>query len=291
MLMSDVCRETGLTRKAVEYYIGQGLLAPYARENGYRVFDMADAERLRKIAALRALNVGTAHIREILSGSADALRRSAHEATLMAEDADKKRALLERLANGASYMEVAGDIAALENKRTILQKLLSAFPGYYGQAFSLHFAAFLNEPITTQEQKQAYDTIVEYLDRAESFTLPQDLREYLEEATRGMGTSQMAEASTQLREAVEDVDAYIAKNREELEQYIAFKQSEEYKNSPACRLQNILREFQKTCGYNDIFLPAMEQLSEGYRRYRAALKEANDALLARYPQIREWYPE
>ncbi|MEL7602334.1 MAG: MerR family transcriptional regulator [Bacillota bacterium] len=291
MLMSDVCRETGLTRKAIEYYIEQGLLSPGMRENGYRVFDMADAERLRKIAALRALNVGIAHIREILSGSADALRRAAHEAALMAEDADKKHALLERLANGASYMEVAGDIAALENKRTILQKLLGAFPGYYGQAFSLHFAAFLNEPITTQEQKQAYDTIVEYLDRAESFILPEDLREYLGEATRGMAAAQMSEASAQLREAVEDVDAYIAKNREELEQYIAFKQSAEYKNSPACRLQNILRQFQKTGGYNDIFLPAMERLSEGYRRYRAALKEANDALLARYPQIREWYPE
>lgn len=291
MLISDVCRETGLTRKAVEYYIEQGLLSPGTRENGYRAFDLADAERLKTIAALRALNVGTAQIREILSGSGDALRRAAHEAALFAEDADQKRALLERLANGASYEEIQGDIAALDGKRTILQKLLDAFPGYYGQAFSLHFAAFLNEPITTQAQKQAYDTIVEYLDRAESFTLPEDLREYLQEATQGMGAAQMAEASSQLREAVGDVDAYIAKNRKELEQYIAFKQSAEYKNSPACRLQNILREFQKTGGYDDVFLPAMERLSDGYRHYRVALKQANDALLARYPQIREWYPE
>lgn len=291
MLINDVCRETGLTRKAVEYYIEQGLLAPRARENGYRVFGLEDTERLKRIAALRALNVGTAHIREILSGSGDALRGAAHEAALMAQDADTKRALLERLANGASYEELAGDIAALESKRTILQKLLDAFPGYYGQAFSLHFAAFLNEPITTHAQKQAYDTIVDYLDSAQSLALPDDLREYLEEATRGMGAAQMAEASSQLCEAVEDVDAYIAKNGESLEQYIAFKQSDEYKNSPARRLQDVLREFQKTGGYNDVFLPAMEQLSDGYRRYRAALKQANDALLARYPQIQEWYPE
>ena len=291
MLINDVCRETGLTRKAVEYYIEQCLLAPRARENGYRVFGLEDTERLKKIAALRALNVGTAHIREILSGSGDALRGAAHEAALMAQDADTKRALLERLANGASYEELAGDIAALESKRTILQKLLDAFPGYYGQAFSLHFAAFLNEPITTQAQKQAYDTIVDYLDSARSFTLPEDLQEYLEEATQGMGAAQMAEASSRLREAVEDVDAYIAKNRESLEQYIVFKQSEEYKSSPARRLQDGLREFQKTGGYNDVFLPAMEQLSDGYRRYRAALKQANDALLGQYPQIQEWYPE
>lgn len=291
MLIGDVCRETGLTRKAVEYYIEQGLLAPHAQENGYRVFGLEDTERLKKIAALRALNVGTAHIREILSGSGDALRSAAHEAALMAQDADTKRALLERLANGASYEELAGDIAALESKRTILQKLLDAFPGYYGQAFSLHFAAFLNEPIATQAQKQAYDTIVDYLDNARSFTLPEDLQEYLEEATRGMGAAQMADASSQLREAVEDVDAYIAKNGESLEQYIAFKQSEEYKNSPARRLQDVLREFQRTGGYNDVFLPAMEWLSDSYRRYRTALSEANETLLARYPQIREWYPE
>ena len=289
MLIGDVCRETGLTRKAVEYYIEQGLLAPHARENGYRVFGLEDTERLKKIAALRALNVGTAHIREILSGSGDALRYAAQEAALMAQDTDTKRALLERLANGASYEELAGDIAALESKRTILQKLLNAFPGYYGQAFSLHFAAFLNEPIATQAQKQAYDTIVDYLDSMESFTLPHDLQEYLNEATRG--ATQLAAASAQLRDAVRDFDAYILKNSESLEQYIAFKQSEEYKDSPARRLQSILREFQKSSGYDDVFLPAIERLSDSYRRYRVALKQANDALLGRYPQIREWYPE
>lgn len=291
MQIGDVCRETGLTRKAVEYYIEQGLLTPLARENGYREFRPADVGRLKKIAALRALNVGTAHIREILSGSPDALRHAAHEAALKAEDAQARRALLERLASGATYEEIEGDIAALEKKRTILQKLLNAFPGYYGQAFSLHFAAFLNEPITTPAQKQAYDRIVEYLDRAEGFILPEDLREYLEYATQGMGTAHMAEASAQLRDAVKDVDAYLLKNRESLEQYIAFKQSEEYKNSPARRLQDILREFQKSSGYDDVFLPAMEQLSDSYRRYRAALVQANDTLLAHYPQIREWYPE
>jgi hypothetical protein len=42
-------------------------------------------------------------------------------------------------------------------------------------------------------------------------------------------------------------------------------------------------------GYNDVFLPAMERLSSSYRAYRAALHTANETLLARYPEIGQWY--
>ena len=143
MLISDVCRQIGLTRKAVEYYIEQGLLRPSAQENGYRTFDAADVELLQRIAVLRALDVSAAQIREILrDDTCNSLCLAAHAAELSADDAKSRQALLERLAQGASYAEIADELQALDRKRTILQKLLLAFPGYYGRAISLHFAAF-----------------------------------------------------------------------------------------------------------------------------------------------------
>lgn len=38
MLINEVCRRCGLTKKAVEYYVEQELLTPLVLENGYRDF-------------------------------------------------------------------------------------------------------------------------------------------------------------------------------------------------------------------------------------------------------------
>lgn len=41
----------------------------------------------------------------------------------------------------------------------------------------------------------------------------------------------------------------------------AFKQSDEYKNLPVYKIQALLKEFNRTSGYYDIFIPAMKKLS------------------------------
>ena len=51
-----------------------------------------------------------------------------------------KKSLLEKLAGGASYAEVSGELQMLENSKTITEKLLDAFPGYFGRFICLHFA-------------------------------------------------------------------------------------------------------------------------------------------------------
>lgn len=56
MLVNAVCKECGLTKKAVEYYIEQGLVAPSVQENGYRDFSEADIAQAEK--DLRAEGAG-----------------------------------------------------------------------------------------------------------------------------------------------------------------------------------------------------------------------------------------
>ena len=67
MLISEVCARTGLTRKAVRYYVDKGLLSPAARENGYRDFSADDMRRLERIAVLRRLGLGLSDIRAALA--------------------------------------------------------------------------------------------------------------------------------------------------------------------------------------------------------------------------------
>jgi DNA-binding transcriptional MerR regulator len=42
MLINEVCKRCGLTKKAIEYYEEQGLTRPQIMENGYRVFSEDD---------------------------------------------------------------------------------------------------------------------------------------------------------------------------------------------------------------------------------------------------------
>ncbi len=44
MLINEVCKKCRLTKKAVEYYIEQGLISPDIMENGYRDFSQDDVE-------------------------------------------------------------------------------------------------------------------------------------------------------------------------------------------------------------------------------------------------------
>ena len=57
-----------------------------------------------------------------------------------------------------------------------------------------------------------------------------------------------------------------------LEQYRAVAESEEYKASPAYRLQEYLKQFQRESGYNDVFISAMQRLSPAYREYHKSLQ-------------------
>ena len=56
MKMKEVCAATGLTERAVRFYVQEGLAAPDAQRRGGRTwldFSPADVERLKAIATLR----------------------------------------------------------------------------------------------------------------------------------------------------------------------------------------------------------------------------------------------
>jgi hypothetical protein len=48
------------------------------------------------------------------------------------------------------------------------------------------------------------------------------------------------------RRSIENPERFLSENKYSLEQYIAFKQSDEYRNSPAYKIQALLKEFNKT---------------------------------------------
>lgn len=289
MLIKEVCTQCGLTRKAVEYYEEQGLINPVTLENGYRDFSADNIERLKKTAILRRLNLSIEEIKEVLNNpSSDVLQRLSHQKDLELEREKVKQNLLEQLSVSGNFNKIRTELNLIEQNKTITEKLLDTFPGYYGRFISLHFSSFLNEPITTVSQQRAFDEIVEFLDNVPSLVFPEDLYKYLDENTKHIGAQAIRDMSTNLKKSVDNLEQFMTDNKETLERYIAYKNSDEYKDSPACKLVTLMREFGSTSGYYDIFIPAMRTLSSSYNEYQKQLEIANEQMVKQYPEIQKW---
>ncbi len=275
MLINEVCKKCRLTKKAVEYYIEQGLISPDIMENGYRDFSQDDVEQLKKISVLRKLGLAVLDIRKALNDhSGIALHSVSQLKDLEIEDLKLRQELTQKLAQDGNWEYVRMQLEALEKKKTILQKLLDCFPGYYGKCIALHFAPYLNEPITTDEQQEAFETIVNYLDSVD-FIVPEDLQEYVDEVTKNYDKRLLGEITANLEKAIQNPEQYMANNKKTLSMYNLVKRTKLYKQSAAYRLQELLKKFCEESGYNDVFIPAMQRLSNTYREYHAALEKAD----------------
>lgn len=286
MLIHEVIQATGLTKKAIEYYTEKGLISPAILENGYRNFSQNDVEQLNKIFVLRKLGISTKDIKTVLSDpSKKTLQILSVQKELNLQRELAKKSILEKLSRGQSYCEIRPELQAIDNSKTITEKLLEAFPGFYGKFICLHFARFLNEPIKTNRQQTAFKKIISFLDHAPALTLPEDLQEYLIESTESIETEQITLIIEDMNKSIENPDAFLSNNQEILKQYIAYKQSDEYQNSPTYKIMTQIRVFNSTSGYYDVFIPALKELSHSYAKYYKQLETANKKLLAQYPEI------
>lgn len=284
MLTHEVCKMTNLTKKAIEYYIGQGLLSPALSDNGYRDFNAENVACLNKISVLRKLGLGTEEIRTVLNdGTNTALQKLSVKKELHIQKEEKKKRIMEKLQKDMDYSKVKDDLEALDQNAAIAERLLDSFPGYYGRLICLHFARFLNEPAITEDQKEAYAEILSFLDDLPDIHFPKDVEEYLDETVNGISTKQIGELIDNTKKSIEDPDKFLSENKEILEYYYKYMQSDEYKNSAAWKLKNILNEFNHSSGYYDVFLPAMKRLSPAYAKYCRQSELANEKILEKYP--------
>ena len=284
MLINEVCRECSLTKKAIEYYIEQGLVVPAIQENGYRNFSDGDIVVLKKVSVLRTLGLSVADIHDVLSNKdAAALNEVYHRKAVQMFLQEEKQGLIQELASKHNWEQIQGSLYRLQKKQMVLERLTDAFPGYYGKFLCLHFAPYLNCPVLTDTQQEAFDAVITFLDSAD-FDIPDGLKGYLDKITLNLGSGFMEAASSSINEAVSETEKYIAGRQEEIESYLAYKRSKEYQTTPAGRLEKELRRFNSMSGYNDIFIPAMCQLSESYRKYHEGLSAANEMLSKKYTE-------
>lgn len=280
MLIHEVCRETSLTKKAIDYYELHGLIKPSVSSNGYREYNEENVERLKKISVLRKLDISVEEIKTIINDQTNLeLHRvlAAKEVKMHVEQ--QKNEILQSLCLGKSYSEVQEELLLLEKDEMISNQLIHAFPGFYGRLLSLHFLPFLTCRIQSDDQKKAYDEIIDFLDTVPEFEISEELSQYLSEVSHTFSAQDMRKVQEAFIESVQDPEQYLAENKEVIEQYRQIKESSEYQSTIAYQFEEKLKQFQSVIGYNDVFIPAMRRLSSSYDEYYQQLEQANEKFL------------
>lgn len=285
MLINEVCKECSLTKKAIEYYEKQGLIRPKIEENGYRNYSAEDVLVLKEIFVLRNLGLGIPEIKDIISSSDKhaALSKYKYLKELEKQRIDKQQKGLELLIENYQVEPVKQYIEEqLSPLLTIKQKLAQSFPGGYGIYLSIHFGRFLNETINSNEKKRAYQEILSFLDHLE---INEEIEEFLKSSMALFDQEDLENMNTAILTAVEDIEEYMETNKQRIEKYIRFRESEEYKSTDAHRMQQLLVEFQKQSGFTDVFIANLKILSDSYRDYYKKLEEANERFIKSFPQM------
>lgn len=285
MQIGELCKMCGVTKKAVEYYCKKGLLNPAVHNNGYRAFKNDDVIRLNKIAALRSLDVPVNEILTILNSQnqTDTIQMWIEKEKFKKETEFEKYKCLCDLAQTGNWDKAQKQLAQIENKEAVFKRLQYVFPGSFGNYLCLHFGPYLQHPVQTPKQKEAFQTIINWLDSVH-FELPQNLAAYME-SMHFSPTQQLYQVTSDaINSAIQDTKQFIRKHKQEMDKYIALKQSADYQKSPAGQFENALKTFMAESGYNDVFIPAMCDLSEEYSIYQQKLKSANAQFLQTYSQ-------
>lgn len=287
MLINEIAKKCKITKKAVQYYTQQGLIVPVVMENGYHNFSEQDAEILKQVVLYRKLGLSIREIKGVLRNHKE-LTSILHQRTLELEREKLKQELLKRIENGEKVENLETEINNINSNAIIVKRLLELFPSYYGKFISLNFSRYLSGKIETEEQMKAFQQIIEFFDNVPDINLPEDLQQYLDEYlevySSEEGTKIISDILQKKDHAMQNIDEFVENHKEILDDYNKLKQTEEFKNSPAFRLMEYMKQFCTNNGYYDVFIPAMRKLSPLYNEYYEQMLKANDEFVRIYPE-------
>lgn len=277
MQVIEVCRLTGLTKKAIEYYQGKGLIFPKINGSGYREFSESDLARLQEIAVLRKLDFTIDEMKQVLDSDERklTLTRIKQSKEIQAKTKLARLELMERLIHGVELHSLKDELDLLDQHASMNEKLVQAFPGYFGKFLSIHFGRFLKEPIKTEEQGALFETAMAFLDTIE-FRIPEELQPMMDEADKYVDEGTIRNILTDVERAYENFETYWENNKDTLMQIVEFKKTDEYKNLTMAQFMDLFRKFGETSGYYDVFIPTMRKLCPAYDSYYLKLLEANE---------------
>lgn len=272
MLVNEILKEVGMTRRAIKYYEEKGLLSIKKDTNGYRNYTDEDVKVLKKISVYRKLGISIEDIKKLLNTNDKGILLSVYNQKLQEKQLQESEleALKDFIDNGNP--DKANEVL---DYTTIESAIESMFPDEaWAEYLNSHFKPFLNVRIKTPEQKQALENILKFCKNT-TLKIP-----FLMKLGIKLASGILAETRT----ADEMISYYRNMSDEEYEKLKADVlkgaklKSGIMKYHPAFIAQRkMMKEYQDK-GYNDIFIPNLMVLSPKYGEYKRALDTVNDRI-------------
>lgn len=206
MTMAEAQERSGLTRKAIRYYIEAGLIDPPQGENGYYEFGDAHIARLRLIRALRDLGVPVSTLKTYVAGERGLRSVLAERAEALSEEAvlveERRRAIDRAIAElphrsqqdaldhapgiesaaresaaAAAIEPHAEELRAAEISRSdyLRAELERLFPGEFGEALGAIYGPMLDSKLETAAEREAWAQLTRDLDELEPISIPNEV--------------------------------------------------------------------------------------------------------------------
>ena len=272
MLLNEIIKEVGMTKRAVKYYEEKGLLIVNKDNNGYRNYTKQDVDTLKKISVYRKLGIGIKDIQKLLKTDDKSILLHIYQEKLqehVLQDYELK-ALKQFIDDGNA--DKANELLDYQTVENAIESLL---PGKeWANYFKSHFKPFLNIRLTTPEQKQALQNILEYCDKT-TLKIP-----FMME----IGMKIANTISQESRTADEMIAYYRDMNENEYSKlkekvYAGVKmKTGMMKYHPSFIAQRKMQKELQNKGYNDIFLPNLMVLSPKYAEYKKSLDALNNRI-------------
>ena len=275
MLRNEVQEKTNLSRKAIEYYEEKGLVHPKKLENGYRDYSDGDVEVLKKISLLRNLGLSISEIALYLDSKeevlASILRRKEHELDIC----EKRKNVLNLIVKCESMDLINEELAIIEVQETIYDKLIRIFPGYFGQLIFSSYKIFLNESLNKDEEA-AFNEYIKFLDSLPNFDLSKQEKDYIETISSSFDMKTLDDVNKGKLLAVENAETWLEDNKDYIEVYKEYKNTDEYKNGLIKSIQDKLKKFMQENNYYEKAIPLIRKFSKSYDAYYEKLLKANE---------------
>lgn len=271
MLINEVAKATNMTKRAIKYYEEKKLISPTKDKNGYRNYSQQDIDTLNTISLYRKLGISIEDIRILLSSQDTKPLNQIYQKKL-----EEKTILDKEIRALRLYIEDHDTSKANEllDYATVNEALESLIPGKWNFFFKDHFRPFLNIPITSDDQRQALNELLDYCDNT-TIKFPFILT---------IGIKCAGGIRNETRTADEIISFYRDMSEEKYQELKAAtlkatKLKEGWlKYHPSFIAQRKVQKELQNKGYNDIFIPLIKRISPKYKEYKEALDKVNERI-------------
>nr|WP_207745381.1 MerR family transcriptional regulator [Clostridium tyrobutyricum] len=275
--------KTGLTKKAIKYYECEGLINPSKNSsNNYREYTDTDIVKLNLIGALRVIDIPVSEIKCLIEGNKslpDIMKNTLNKITENISNLEKSRLIISNILNKnlEDYSTIGEQVRKLretlefsisEKKEFISTRLLKIFPGNFGKIFVNSYEPFLNITVDSDEKKDAWVKLVEFLDDLNEIDNTQPF-------IKLMNSIDVNKIEEYRQKSKEDIlenfnnNIFIEKIKKQYVEFIRFMNKDKEKKKIFAKSVSQTMDMFNGLGVDEnIFDEYLEILNEDYKQYR-----------------------